>query len=284
MRLEELPPLRDGLAEHGLLAQKRFGQHFLLDLNITRKIARLAGPLEGRAVLEIGPGPGGLTRALLEAGARVIAVEMDSRFLPLLDELAQASGGELTVVQADALEVDEAALLAAHAPGRPARIVANLPYNVSVPLLVKWLRQGSAFEGMALMFQKEVAERVVAAPGTDDYGRLSVIAQAAATAEIVMALPARAFTPPPKVDSAVVRLTPRPDAPAPERLAALERVTQAAFGQRRKMLRSSLKSVGGEALCSAAGINADARAETVPVEGFLELARLASSGGRLRPD
>jgi 16S rRNA (adenine1518-N6/adenine1519-N6)-dimethyltransferase len=280
MRLEELPPLREGLAAHGLLAQKRFGQHFLLDLNVTRKIARLAGPLDGRAVLEIGPGPGGLTRALLEAGARVIAIEKDARFLPLLEELALASGGELTVVQADALETDETALLEAHAPGRPACIVANLPYNVSVPLLVKWLRQASAFEAMALMFQKEVAERVVAAPGGDDYGRLSVIAQAVTRAEIVMALPARAFTPPPKVDSAVVRLTPRPDAPDRERLAALERVTQAAFGQRRKMLRSSLKSLGGEALCAAAGISADARAETVPVEGFLTLARLVSSEGR----
>jgi 16S rRNA (adenine1518-N6/adenine1519-N6)-dimethyltransferase len=276
MNLQDLPPLREGLAAHGLLAQKRFGQNFLLDLNVTRKIARLAGPLEGRAVLEVGPGPGGLTRALLEAGARVIAVEMDARFLPLLEETAEASGGELTVVQADALEVDETALLAAHAPGRPARIVANLPYNVSVPLLIKWLRHASEFEAMALMFQKEVAERVVARPGSNDYGRLSVIAQAVATAEIVMALPARAFTPPPKVDSAVVRLTPRPDAPAPDRLAALERVTQAAFGQRRKMLRSSLKSLGGEALCAAAGISADARAETVPVEGFLELARLTS--------
>lgn len=273
MRLDELPPLRDGLATHGLLAHKRFGQHFLLDLNVTRKIARLAGPLDGRAVIEVGPGPGGLTRALLEAGARVIAIEKDARFLPLLEELSQAADGRLAIVEADALDADEAALLETHAPGLPARVVANLPYNVSVPLLVKWLRRASAFEALVLMFQKEVAERIVAPPGVEDYGRLSVLAQAVTRAEIVMALPARAFTPPPKVDSAVVRLTPRDDAPAANVLAALERVTQAAFGQRRKMLRSSLKPLGGEALCAKVGISADARAETVSVEGFLDLAR-----------
>ena len=274
MKLEELPPLRQGLEAYGLLAKKSFGQHFLLDLNVTRKIARLAGPLENRAVLEIGPGPGGLTRALLEAGARVIAIEKDDRFLPMLEDLAGASGGRLTVVQADALEVDEASLLALHAPGRPARIIANLPYNVSVPLLVKWLRQAARYKSLSLMFQKEVAMRVAARPGSADYGRLGVLAQAATEAEIVMNLPARAFTPPPKVDSAVVRLTPRAEAPEPDLLASLERVTQAAFGQRRKMLRSSLKPLGGEALCTAAGIAADLRAEDVPVEGFLAMARL----------
>ena len=274
MRLEDAPPLRDSLAAHGLLAKKSVGQHFLLDLNVTRKIARLAGPLEGRAVIEVGPGPGGLTRALLEAGARVIAVEKDRRFLPLLEELAAAADGRLAVVEADALDVDEAALLAERAPDLPARIVANLPYNVSVPLLIKWLRQGGRFESLTLMFQKEVAGRIVAAAGHGDYGRLSVLAQATARCELVMALPARAFTPPPKVDSAVVRLTPRADAPSPERLAALERVTQAAFGQRRKMLRSSLKSLGGEDLCRAAGIDASLRAEAVPLDGFLALAGL----------
>ena len=273
MTLEDLPPLREQLDAHGLLAKKSFGQHFLLDLNITRKIARLAGPLEGRAVIEVGPGPGGLTRALLEAGATVIAVEKDARFLPLLGELAAVAGGRLTLVEADALKVDEAELLARHAPGLAACVVANLPYNVGAPLLVKWLHEAQIFGSLTLMFQKEVAERIAAPCDTGAYGRLGVISQAVAEVEIVMSLPARAFTPPPKVESAVVRLTPRPDRPSAERLAALERVTQAAFGQRRKMLRSSLKSVGGEALCDAAGIDAGLRAEAVSVEGFLELAR-----------
>ena len=274
MTAGERAPLRDSLAAHGLLARKSFGQHFLLDLNITRKIARLAGPLEDRAVIEVGPGPGGLTQALLEAGARVIAIEKDQRFAPLLEELAATAEGRLSVIQADALAVDEASLLAQLAPGLPARIVANLPYNISAPLLLKWLRQSSAFESLTLMFQKEVARRIVASPGSGDYGRLSVAAQAVARCEVVMALPARAFTPPPKVESAVVRLTPRPDGPSPALFSSLERVTQAAFGQRRKMLRSSLKSLGGEALCRAAGIDADLRAEAVDVDGFLTLARL----------
>ena len=271
--LESLPSLREGLEAHGLLAKKTFGQHFLLDLNLTRKIARLAGPLDGRAVIEVGPGPGGLTRALLEDGAFVIAVEKDRRFLPLLDELATAAGGRLMVVEADALEIDEAAFLAEHAPGRGAQIISNLPYNVSVPLLVKWLRNASEFEAMTLMFQKEVAQRIVADPGDGAYGRLSVIAQAVCRAEVVMALPARAFTPPPKVESAVVRLIPRTERPSAADLDALERVTQAAFGQRRKMLRSSLKPLGAEDLCAAAGVASDRRAEVVPVEGFLAMAR-----------
>jgi len=273
MTLEDLPPLREQLDAHGLLARKSFGQHFLLDLNLTRKIARLAAPLEGRAVIEVGPGPGGLTRALLEAGARVIAVEKDARFLPLLGDLAAVAEGRLTVLEADALEVDEAELLALHAPGLPAKMVSNLPYNVGAPLLVKWLHQARRFESLVLMFQKEVAERIAARAGSDAYGRLGVLSQAAAEVEIVMSLPARAFTPPPKVDSAVVRLTPRPDGPSPQLLKALERTTQAAFGQRRKMLRSSLKSLGGAALCAAAGIDPDLRAEAVPVAGFLDLAR-----------
>jgi 16S rRNA (adenine1518-N6/adenine1519-N6)-dimethyltransferase len=274
MRIADAPPLRESLAAHGLLAKKSFGQHFLLDLNVTRKIARLAGPLEGRAVIEVGPGPGGLTRALLEAGARVIAVEKDRRFLPLLEELAAGAEGRLAVVEADALEVNEAELLAALAPGLPARIVANLPYNVSVPLLIRWLGQPDRFESLTLMFQKEVAARITAGAGSADYGRLSIAAQACAVCETVMSLPARAFTPPPKVDSAVVRLTPRDDAPGPALFAALEQVTQAAFGQRRKMLRSSLKPLGGEALCRAAGVDPDLRAEAVGVTGFLTLARL----------
>ena len=272
MRLEDLPPLRDSLADHGLIAKKAFGQHFLLDLNITRKIARLAGPLEGRAVIEVGPGPGGLTRALLEAGAQVIAVEKDRRFLPLLEELAEAAGGALSVVEADALAVDEAALLDAHAPARETHVVSNLPYNVGTALLIKWLTGPFRPAGMALMFQKEVADRITASAGDDAYGRLSVIAQVLCTAERVMDLPARAFTPPPKVASAVVRLAPLPDRPADALIQALETVTAAAFGQRRKMLRSSLRNLGGEALCAAAGIDANARAEVVPVAGFLGLA------------
>ena len=268
------PPLREALAAHGLDARKSFGQHFLLDLNVTHKIARLAGPLDGRVVIEVGPGPGGLTRALLEAGAQVIAIEKDRRFLPLLQELAATAEGRLELIEGDALETDDGRLLQTLAPGRPACVVANLPYNVSVPLLLKWLRDARRFESLTLMFQKEVAGRIVARPGGSDYGRLSIIAQATATCEAVMALPARAFTPPPKVESTVVRLTPRPDAPSPALFSSLERVTQAAFGQRRKMLRSSLKSLGGESLCRAAGIDSDLRAEAVPVEGFLDLARL----------
>jgi len=273
MAVADLPPLREALDAYGLGAKKSFGQHFLLDLNVTRKIARLAGVGENSIVIEVGPGPGGLTRALLEAGARVIAVEKDARFLPLLEELADAAPGQLTLIQADALVVDEAALLAEHAGGAPASIVANLPYNVGTPLLIKWLLGDWRPTTMTLMFQKEVARRLVAAAGADDYGRLSVITQAVCDARIVMDLPARAFTPPPKVESAVAHLTPLPDRPDAAVLAALERVTAAAFGQRRKMLRSSLKVVGGEALCEAAGIDPSQRAETVPVEGFLGLAR-----------
>jgi 16S rRNA (adenine1518-N6/adenine1519-N6)-dimethyltransferase len=269
MTLAGLPPLRDALAAHGLTAKRSFGQHFLLDLNVTRKIARLAGDLAGALVIEVGPGPGGLTRALLEAGAQVIAVEKDPRFLPLLGELAEAASGALTVLHADALAIDEAALAA----GRPAAIVSNLPYNVGTPLLVKWLTGPFRPAGMTLMFQKEVAHRIAAAPGSDAYGRLSVIVQATSRAEVVMEAPARAFTPPPKVDSSVVRLTPLPDRPADPLLSALQTVTAAAFGQRRKMLRSSLKALGGEPLCAAAGLDPSARAEVVPVEGFMGLAR-----------
>jgi 16S rRNA (adenine1518-N6/adenine1519-N6)-dimethyltransferase len=265
----DLPPLRDSLAGHGLLANKAFGQHFLLDLNVTRKIARLAGPLEGEAVIEVGPGPGGLTRALLEAGARVIAVEKDARFLPLLAELSDAAGDSaLTVVEADALHADEAALLG----GRRGHVVSNLPYNVGTPLLIKWLTGDWRPASMTLMFQKEVADRIAAAAGDEAYGRLSVIAQAVCTARVVMDLPAKAFTPPPKVASAVVRLDPHPQPLDPALVRKLERVTAAAFGQRRKMLRASLKALGGEALCRSAGIEPDARAETIDVAGFLRLA------------
>lgn len=267
--LADLPPLRDVLAHHDLLAKKSFGQHFLFDLNITRKIARLAEVGEGDLVIEVGPGPGGLTRALLETGARVVAVEMDPRFEGLLGELGQASGGALELVLGDALTVDESAL----AKGRPATIVSNLPYNVGTPLLIKWLTGPFTPTSLTLMFQKEVAERIVAAPGSDAYGRLAVIAQACAEARLVMDVGPRAFTPPPKVHSAVVRLVPHAERLDSTLLDALQKVTAAAFGQRRKMLRSSLKQLGGEALCQAAGLSADVRAETVSIEGFVDLAR-----------
>lgn len=271
--LAALPPLRDALAAHGIFANKGFGQHFLLDLNVTRKIARLAGPLDACVTLEVGPGPGGLTRALLEAGARVIAVEKDARFLPLLAELQAAAPERLTVIHADALDIDERAVADGARSGAPVRIVANLPYNVGTPLLIKWLTGPLRPESMSLMFQKEVAQRIVAPVGSDAYGRLAVIAQAVAACEIVMDLPARAFTPPPKVASAVARLTPLTDRPSDADLKALERVTREAFGQRRKMLKSSLKALGGAALCKQAGIDAEARAETIDVAGFLALGR-----------
>ncbi|HEY8617809.1 16S rRNA (adenine(1518)-N(6)/adenine(1519)-N(6))-dimethyltransferase RsmA [Phenylobacterium sp.] len=267
MTLDDLPPLRDVLADHGLMAKKSFGQHFLLDLNITRKIARLAQVGDGDRVIEVGPGPGGLTRALLETGARVTVVEKDERFRPLLEELGTVASN-LTLVMADALEADEAAL----ADGAPAHLVSNLPYNVGTPLLIKWLTGPWRPASLTLMFQKEVADRIVARPDTSAYGRLGVIAQATCQAQLVMDVPARAFTPPPKIDSAVVRLVPRPDRPAPDRLDALQKLTAAAFGQRRKMLRASLKPLGGEDLIRAAGLDPQARAEVVDVDGFLRLA------------
>lgn len=268
-----LPPIREALTEHGLLAKKSFGQHFLLDLNITRKIVRLAGIEPGQGVIEVGPGPGGLTRALMEAGAKVTAIEMDPRFIPLLKELDEAAPGLLTIVQNDALKVSESELSVG-----PIAIVANLPYNVGTALLLKWLTGPWQPTSMTLMFQKEVAERITAKVGDDAYGRLAVIVQATAQARIVMDLPARAFTPPPKVASAVVHLVPYADRPDPNLLIALEKTTQAAFGQRRKMLRSSLKTLGGMALCEAAGIDPDVRAETVDIDGFLALARQVQSG------
>jgi 16S rRNA (adenine1518-N6/adenine1519-N6)-dimethyltransferase len=251
------------------------GQHFLLDLNLTAKIARLAGPLEGATVIEIGPGPGGLTRSLIEAGANVIAIERDERFGPILAELAQAASGRLTLVDADALAVDETTLAP---PGVAAHVVANLPYNISAPLLVKWLTGSFRPASMTLMFQKEVAERITASPASPAFGRLSVLAQALSAPEIVMTLPARAFTPPPRVDSAVVRFEPATERPDDATIAALETVTQAAFGQRRKMLRSSLKALGGAPLCAAAGIDPNLRAEAVLVAGFLALARAVLAG------
>jgi len=266
--LADLPPLREALERHGLLARKSFGQHFLLDLNITRKIARLAEVGQGDTVIEVGPGPGGLTRALLETGAKVVAVEKDSRFLPLLGELADAADGRLTLVEGDALRADMAAL----AQGGPAHMVSNLPYNVGTQLLINWLTGPFRPLSMTLMFQKEVADRIAAQEDDDAYGRLAVLSQTVCTARVVMDLPARAFTPPPKVASAVARLVPLEPAPDKALVSALERVTAAAFGQRRKMLRSSLKPIGGGALCEAAGIDPDARAETISIERFQGLA------------
>ena len=274
--MTDLPSLRETLDAHGLLAKKSFGQHFLLDLNVTRKIVRLAGPFEGRAVIEVGPGPGGLTRALLESDAgQVVLVEKDPRFLPLLAELDDGSA-RLTLIEADALKVREADLVEG-----PAHVVSNLPYNVGTPLLIKWLTGAWTPHALTLMFQKEVAERIVAAPGDDAYGRLAVISQAVCEAKLVMHLPAAAFTPPPKVASAVVHLVPRPDRPDRTLLGALERVTAAAFGQRRKMLRSSLKTLGGATLCEAAGLGPEDRAEVIDLAGFLRLARVVA--GQAQP-
>jgi 16S rRNA (adenine1518-N6/adenine1519-N6)-dimethyltransferase len=267
LKLESLPPLRESLNAAGLGARKRFGQHFLLDLNICRKIVRIAEVYDGESVLEVGPGPGGLTRALLEAGARVTAVEKDPRFIPLLQDLADAAEGRLRLIESDALAFDHAAELS---PGTA--VVANLPYNVASPLLVKWLTGPFRAASLTLMFQAEVARRITAKPGGADYGRLGVLAQAICHCGIAMTLPARAFTPPPKVDSAVVRLTPRANRPAGAVLEQLQVVTAAAFGQRRKKLRSSVKDLGGAELCRLAGVDPDARAETVSVDGFLALA------------
>ncbi|MFZ2031261.1 MAG: 16S rRNA (adenine(1518)-N(6)/adenine(1519)-N(6))-dimethyltransferase RsmA [Vitreimonas sp.] len=268
MNADELPTLREELEAHDLWANKRLGQHFLLDMNITRRIARAAGDLSDQMVMEVGPGPGGLTRALLEAGANVIAIEKDARFLPLLEPLIEWSGGRLRLEQGDALALDQAAL----AGDCVAHIVSNLPYNVGTELLVRWLKAGRWRGPMTLMFQKEVAQRIVAKPGSGGYGRLAVLAQARCDARLEFIVPARAFTPPPKIDSAIVRLTDRAD--AYPHLDALERVTAAAFGQRRKMLRSALKSLTPQAeqLLHAARIDPTERAETIDQSGFRALA------------
>src|SRR5436305_1291004 len=240
----ELPPLRDVIARHGLDARKSLGQHFLLDQNVTSKIARVAGDLAGREVAEVGPGPGGLTRALLQTGAkRVLAVELDRRAIGALEELRAVYPGRLDVLEADATAVDLATLTTA-----PRQLAANLPYNVATPLLVGWLRQAEAWERMTLMFQLEVAERVCAEPGTSAYGRLGVLAQWTCRTALLLRLPPAAFTPPPKVWSAVVGLQPHPQQPSPSLFRTMERLTAAAFGQRRKMLRGSLRGLGGEAL------------------------------------
>ena len=268
--LAGLPALRDVIARHRLAADRRLGQHFLLDLNLTRRIVRAAGAVTDGTVIEIGPGPGGLTRSLLEAGACVIAVEKDRRCVEALGPLMAAAGGALTVIEADAMTIDVRTL----APP-PLRIVANLPYNVATPLLIGWLRDASDFAGLTLMFQKEVADRLAARPGTAAYGRLSVIAQWRCDVCTVFAVDARAFTPPPKVASAVVTLTPRPAPLAKAEWGALERVTAAAFGQRRKMLRGSLRALGLDP--AAVGIAPTRRAEELDVEEFCRLARLLAA-------
>jgi 16S rRNA (adenine1518-N6/adenine1519-N6)-dimethyltransferase len=278
--MTELPPLRDVIASHGLNARKSLGQHFLLDLNLTGRIARGAGNLDRGTCIEIGPGPGGLTRALLDGGAcRVIAIERDDRAIAIQNEIAAAYPGRLEIIAADALEVDCTTLGEA-----PRRIVANLPYNISTVLLLQWLRQATAFESMTLMFQKEVVDRLAAEPRSPHYGRLSVITQWLCEVRPLFNVDKRAFTPPPAVMSTVVKLIPRAQPLAPARFETMERVTAAAFGQRRKMLRSSLKPLGdAEALIAAAGITPTARAEELPVEAFCALARAVDNAHTDQP-
>jgi len=272
--LDSLPPLREVIRQHGLVARKSLGQNFLFDLNLAARIARAGGPLAGATVLEVGPGPGGLTRALLSLGAtRIIAVERDDRAIAALQEIAALYPDRLEIIAADALTFDPRPLL-----GRgPVRIVANLPYNIATALLVNWLSAEPWppwYDSAVLMFQREVAERIVAAPGSKSYGRLSVFAQWRCEARILFDINASAFVPPPKVKSSLVRFVPRAEPLACGR-ALLEAVTQAAFGQRRKMLRQSLRALGADvpALLAAAGLDATARAEDISVEGFVLLAR-----------
>jgi 16S rRNA (adenine1518-N6/adenine1519-N6)-dimethyltransferase len=270
--IDDLPPLREVIARHGLRAKKSLGQNFILDLNLTSRIARAAGPLDGVNVVEIGPGPGGLTRALLAQGARVLAVERDERAVAALEEIAARYPGRLDIVAGDALAFDPKPRIAA-----PARIVANLPYNIATALLVTWLTQEPWppwYDRLVLMFQREVALRITASPGSKAYGRLSVLAGWRTEARILFDIAPSAFVPPPNVTSSLVELRPRP-VPLPCNSRLLQRVTEAAFGQRRKMLRQSLKSLGSDPqpLLAKADIAPTARAETVPIEGFVALAR-----------
>jgi 16S rRNA (adenine1518-N6/adenine1519-N6)-dimethyltransferase len=272
--LDSLPPLRDVIRRHGLVAKKSLGQNFLFDLNLAARIARAAGPLAGVTIFEVGPGPGGLTRALLSLGAaHVIAVERDQRAIAALQEIGTLYPDRLDIVPADALSFDPRERL----PRGPARIVANLPYNIATALLVSWLSLEPWppwYECAVLMFQREVAKRIVAAPGSKIYGRLSVLVQWRCEARILFDVNAAAFVPPPKVTSSLVRIVPRAR-PLPCERKCLETVTQAAFGQRRKMLRQSLRSLGVEAaaLIAAAGLDPTARAEDISVAGFVSLAR-----------
>ena len=265
-----LPPLRQVIASHGLTARKSLGQHFLLDLNLTGRIARAGGPLESGTTIEVGPGPGGLTRALLEAGAsKVIAIERDLRAIAAQQEIAQAYPNRLEIIAADALSLDLSVL-----GESPRRVVANLPYNISTVLLIAWLRQAQAFESFTLMFQKEVVDRLAAKPGGSAYGRLSVITQWFCDVRPLFNVAREAFTPPPKVISTVVRIEPRAQPVAAVPMTVLEEVTAAAFGQRRKMLRSSLRSLGEpELLLEMAGIAPNCRAEEVDLDGFGALAK-----------
>jgi 16S rRNA (adenine1518-N6/adenine1519-N6)-dimethyltransferase len=275
--MTDLPPIRDVIQRHNLAASKALGQNFLLDEQLLARIAALPGDLAGAQVLEVGPGPGGLTRALLRAGARVTAIEMDRRCLPALAELGESFPGQLTVIEGDALKLDHNALMG----GQPFHVLSNLPYNVGTALFVRWL-SGEAWpplwQSLTLMFQREVAERITASASDDAYGRLAVLAQWRSDARLAMKVHRSAFTPPPKVMSAIVHVTP---APMPEGVSArmLERLTEAAFGQRRKMLRQSLKGVPGalEALAGL-GIDETRRAETVSVAEFVALARALGSG------
>lgn len=272
--LSSLPPLRDVIRDHSLSAVKSLGQHFLLDTNLIDRIARIAGSYDGIHVIEVGPGPGGLTRALLAHGAAsVTAVEKDKRCLAALDELAIAAKGRLAIVGGDALEIDLASLTSV-----PRRIVANLPYNVSTALLLQWFRQRNAYDRVVVMVQKEVADRLAAAPGSKDYGRLSVAAQWHCAVKSEFNVARTAFTPPPKVQSSIVTLTPRAEPLAPADWRLLESVTAAAFNQRRKMLRSALKSWNFD--FESLGIDPQARAETLTVEQFCVLARAAESAAR----
>jgi len=272
--IDDLPPLREVIRRHGLVARRSLGQNFLLDLNLTARIARAAGPLAGVTVVEVGPGPGGLTRALLASGAeRVVAIERDARCITALKEIAERYPSRLVVVEGDAMQTDPAR----HVGGRPARIVANLPYNIATALLVSWLTVEPWppwYNSLVLMFQREVAERITAPPGSKSYGRLSVLAQWRTEPRILFDVAPSAFVPAPKVVSSLVRLAPR-DVPLACDMRTLERVTAAAFGQRRKMLRQSLRALGRdpEPLLAVAAIEPTLRAEDVPVAGFVALSR-----------
>jgi 16S rRNA (adenine1518-N6/adenine1519-N6)-dimethyltransferase len=276
--IDDLPPLREVIRRHALDARKSLGQNFLLDLNLTARIARAGGPLAGVTVVEVGPGPGGLTRALLaEGAARVIAIERDERALAALAEIAARYPGRLDAIAGDALDFDPRPHISAGPAVGPARVIANLPYNIATALLVGWLTADPWppwYDMLVLMFQREVAERIVATPGGKAYGRLAVLAGWRTEAKILFDVSAAAFVPPPKVTSSLVRLVPRATPLACDR-AALERVTEAAFGQRRKMLRQSLRTLGLDPrpLLASAGIAETARAEDIPVEGFVALAR-----------
>jgi len=270
--LEQLPPLREVMARHDLSPKKSLGQNFLLDLNLTAKIARSAGDLTSFNVLEIGPGPGGLTRALLAAGAKkVVVIERDPRFLAALEEISDACSGRLEIIEGDGLPIDHRSLVEG-----PVKIVANLPYNIATPLLVQWLSTDNWppwFQSMTLMFQKEVAQRICAQPGSKNFGRLAVLAGWRFNTEIAFDIAPSAFIPPPKVTSSIVNLIPKTD-PLPCDLKKLQYITKTAFGQRRKMLRASLKGIGGDALLEKAGIDGRLRAEVLSVADFVRLAGL----------